>query len=295
MKHTRILFFIVLATAAAVYARTAQILYLTEPGTGFFDPAGTAGAVALLLFIAFCLVSAAVISSFTRRNPSGAPTHSVAAIIGAAALAIAGFYDAFFVNYVSGASIVILLTRICAVLSSLSLMLYIFRFFIPQLSKVSKMFYLPVLFFFMLKLISTFTVYSTVSVIADNVFHIAFLCCAMIFALFFLKLENGIRPGHSAYRLFPLGAMTVILSACCVIPVIVAFVLGQQARIHTDPNALVFPAGVGVFAACYVLALYKKKNIIRRKRNTPRLESNTSYHEMSGQFVSGTGKHRRKK
>ncbi|MBR6693536.1 MAG: hypothetical protein IKL62_01115 [Clostridia bacterium] len=295
MKFTRIMFFLVLASAAAVYARTTQLLFLTEEKTGFFMHDGKTGAVALSVFIVLVIVSCAVMTLFTRRNPSGPPDDSIYPRIGAAALAVAALYEAFFVKYISDASIIILLTRISAVFAAFSLLLYILRYFIPALSKISKMVYLPVLVFFMLKLVLTFTVYSTVSVIADNIFHIAFLCVSLMFMLCWLKLENGIRPGRSAYRLFPLGTITFIVAACCVIPAIVVSVMGRPSLLHSDPNSLVFPAATAIFALLYVLSLYSKKNIVRRKRNTPRLESNTSYHEMSGQFVSGSGKRRRKR
>ena len=295
MKFTRIIFFFILAAAAAVYARTVQLIFLTEEKTGFFFPDGRRAAIALSVFIGLVIISCAVMTFFTRRNPAGPPDSAVFPKVGAVVLAIACVYDALFVKYVSGASFIILITRAGAVLAALSLLFYAARSYVPALSKVSKLFYLPILIFYVLKLVSTFTVYSTVSVIADNVFQIAFLCCALIFMLLMLKLENGIRPGRSAHRLFPFGVITFILGACLVVPAAAVTLLGRGALVHSDLHTLVFPAATAIFALGYTFSLYSKKNIVRRKRNTPRLESNTSYHEMSGQFVSGGSKRRRRK
>ncbi len=294
MKYTRIIFFLTLATLGSVYARTAQLLYLTEPKTGFFLPDSKTAAIALSAFMILATVCAAAMTCFTRRNPASTPDKALLPRIGAMALAIACLFEAAFVGYISNASIIILLTRVSAVAAAASLVLYVLRFYFPAVAKLSKMFYLPIIIFFALRLISTFTVYATVSVIADNVFHIAFMCCALIFSLCLVKLENGIMPGRSAYRLFPLGVATFILGACCSVPQTILLLLGKQHLVHSDSSSLLLPFATAIFALFYVLSLYSKKNIVRRKRNTPKLESNTSYHEMSGQFVSGTGKHRKK-
>ncbi len=294
MKFTRILFFLTLASLATVYARTAQLLYLTEPKTGFFLTDSKPAAIALSAFIAIAVVLSAVMTCFTRRNPAGAPDKALPPRIGAMVLAFACLYEAVFIDYLSSASIVILLTRVSAVLAAASLALYIARFYSAAAAKISKFFYLPLLLFFAMRLVSTFTVYATVSVIADNVFHIAFMCCALVFTLCLLKLENGIMPGRSAYRLFPLGVATFMTGICCSIPQVALLILNKPQLIHSETHSLLLPFATAVFAICYTLSLYGKKNIIRRKRNTPKLESNTSYREMSGQFVSGTGKRRKK-
>lgn len=294
MKFSRIVFFLALASLSAIYARITQLLYLTEEKTGFFLPDNKTVAIALSAFIMVVICAAAIMTCFTRRNPAGAPDKSLLSRIGAAVLAVACLYEAIFVNYLSGATMVILLTRLSAVAASAALSLYVARFYVPAAQKLHKLFYLPILVFFVMKLICTFTVYATVSVIADNVFHIAFMCFALIFMLTLLKLENGIMFGRSAYRLFPLAAITFILGTCCSIPQAVLLVLGKSALVHIETDSLLLPAATAFFAMSYTLALYGKKNIVRRKRNTPKLESNTSYHEMSGQFVSGGGKHRKK-
>ncbi len=294
MKFSRIVFFLTLASLSAVYARIAQLLYLTEEKTGFFLPDSKTAAVALSAFIMIVICAAASMTCFTRRNPAGAPDKALLPRIGAAVLGLACLYEAAFVDYLSGATLVILLTRLSAVAAAASLALYIARFYVASLAKVHKLFYLPILIFFAMKLVCTFTVYATVSVIADNVFHIAFMCFALIFMLTLLKIENGIMFGRSAYRLFPLAAITFILGACCSVPQAALLALGKASLVHSEIDSLLLPAATAVFAMGYVLALYGKKNIVRRKRNTPRLESNTSYHEMSGQFVSGTGKSHKK-
>ncbi|MBQ8550595.1 MAG: hypothetical protein IJ426_04570 [Clostridia bacterium] len=295
MKFARIIFFLALSSLAAVYARAAQLLYLTEKNTGFFTPDGKTGAIALSVFIVLAVFCSAGISFFTRRNPAGPPDNAIAPKVGAGFLAVGCLFEAFFVDYVSSAGVLILLTRIMAVLAAVSLLAYILRGAVPALTKAPKMIYIPVLLFFAFKLVTTFTAYSAVSAIADNVFYIAFLCLALVFALLFLKLENGIRPGRSAYRLFPAAIAVYIIANCCFVPQIAAILIGKGDYVHSDPNTFVLPITVAVFSLCYVFSLYSKKNIIRRKRNTPRLESNTSYHEMSGQFVSGSDRQRRKK
>ncbi len=295
MKYTRIMFFLVLATVATAYARFAQLYYLTEPGTGFFKSDSNVIALALSVFIVLAAIACAVMTIFTRRKPAGTPEKSVAPRIGAVILAAASVADLYLVRYVSSAGFLIILTRIFAIISALSLLFYILRFYSKPINRISRLAYLPIVIFFALKLVTTFTVYAGISAISENVFYIAFLCCALVFMLYFLKLENEISSGRTAYRLFPLGVVTFIAGVLCCVPQAVLLLLGKETLIHNTLGTLIFPAATAVFALCYTLALYSKKNIVRHKRNTPKLEVDASYHELNSQFISGGGKHIDKK
>ena len=123
MKHTRIIFFYIVTALAAVYARTAQILYLTEEGSGFFTPDGRPSAVALTIFIVLAVAAACFVSFLSKRTPKKPPEESVAVTVAHIVLAVACLFEALVVRYTTGAVIFVLVTRVFALLSALCLII----------------------------------------------------------------------------------------------------------------------------------------------------------------------------
>ena len=287
MRYTRIVLFYVLCAVAVVYARLAQMQYLTEPVSGFFTADGTVAAFLLVGFMVLALGALVVLSLMTRRAPSVAPATSVILSVSALVLAVAVLYDVAFVSYITNALAFVMLTKLCGLLSAAALMLYALQNKISVLSRVSVMVYISLPLFFMFKLVSVFTVYATVSVIASNVITIAFLCSALLFFLYFVKIENSVMAGRSSYTIFPVGMVASIVSLCCVIPQVVLFCIGKSALVHDDPHGMVLALAFAFFCCVYIFSLYSRKNLVHHKRKTHPLAVDTTYHDMSSDFYSG--------
>lgn len=269
-----------------VYVRTAQLLYLTDAESGFFTADSKAIAAVLSLFMVVATSISVGLSTQTRRTAQGAPKKSVVLSASAFCLSFAMLYDVLFVEYVTNQTLFIMLTDLFGILSSLALLLFAIRPYIKVFDKINKLVYIVLPLFFMFKLITVFTVYATVSVIAANVVTLLFLCAALLFFLFLLKLECGIAAGRSACALFPISIASSIISACAFIPQIVLLATDNRHLLHDDPHSIVLAACFTLFCCTYMFSLFCKKNIVKNHRGTKRLAVDTTYTEMSSQFVS---------
>ena len=287
MRYTRIVLFYVLCALAVVYARLAQMQYLTEPGSGFFTADGTIAAFLLVGFMVLALGALVVLSLMTRRAPSAAPAGSTLLSISAIVLSVAVLYDVTFVSYITNAFLFVALTKLCGLVSAASLLFYALRSKFAFLNRVSSLVYISLPLFFMFKLISIFTVYATVSVIASNVVTIAFLCSALLFFLYFVKIENSVMAGRSSYAIFPVGMIASIISLCCFVPHVVLFYIGKGSLVHDNPHGMVLAAAFAFFCCVYIFSLYSRKNLVHHKRKTHPLAVDTTYHDMSSHFYSG--------
>lgn len=287
MKHTRIIFFYIVTALAAVYARTAQILYLTEEGSGFFTPDGRPAAIVLTIFIVLAVAAACFVSFLSKRTPKKPPEESVAVTVAHIVLAVACLFEALVVRYTTGAVIFVMVTRVLALLSALCLLIKAFgRFLKLGASAIKLTLVLPVAFLLM-KTVSVFTVYASVSVIATNVFYLAFLAGAVIYMLLLAKFENGIMPRRSSYALFPAMIFTTIAAACCVLPYIAVLFSGRTALLHDSPENFVLCLAVAVFVNIYTFATYHRSNLLRRRVKTRRLQVEDTYTRLGNQFLIG--------
>ncbi len=256
MKHTRVVLFYIAAAVMAVYARCAQILYLTEETSGFFKSESHSLALALSVFIIMAALSAAAVAFFDERQPRRIDNPSPLLFWAGIPLAVAFLYEFLFVKYVTDNALFIILTNIFAVLSALSMILLPVQKIFPQYKKFFCVLYTFPLLFFLFKLICVFTVYSTVSVIASNVFYLAFLSAALVFFLLVAKLENGL-PVRSAL-LLPVGIICSIFSLCCFVPQIIAFALSAQSYVHDNIHGVFLCGAVAIYSTVYTFSLYKK-------------------------------------
>lgn len=291
MKHARIVLFYIIAAIAVLYARTAQLLYLTEADSGFFKSDNTLAATAVTAFMVLATAATGFIAMMSRRAPKGAPELSPPLMVGYFVLAMAFIYESFFVDYVTNATLFVLLTRFFAFASAVSCLLFAFRpLFGTSLGKKISILTLCPVFFFLFKLVSVFTVYATISVIVSNVFYLLFLCFALLFFLLFTKTECNIEPTRSMISIFPISLVTSIVSLCCVIPQCITLLLGKSNLVHDNPHDFVCCLAVAVFSIIYSMSLYSKKNLANRKRKTHPLKVGETYKDLSSQFYTDQDK-----
>ncbi len=255
MKHTRVVLFYVAAAIMAVYARCAQILYLTEEKSGFWKSESHTLAVALSVFIVLACAASAAVAFFDEKQPRKMDKPSLLLSLAGVPLALSFMYEFLFVEYVTDSILFVALTNIFAVLSAVSVIVLPLQNILPDYKKFFSLLYIFPLLFFLFKLICVFTVYSTVSVIASNVFYLAFLSSAVIFFLSVAKLENGI-PVRSAL-LLPIGIICSVLSLCCFIPQLIAFALSAENLVHDNIHGLFLCGATALYSMVYTFSLYK--------------------------------------
>ncbi|MBQ1230936.1 MAG: hypothetical protein IIW16_04500 [Clostridia bacterium] len=256
MKHTRVSLFYVAAAIMAVYARCAQILYLTEEKSGFFKSESHTLAVALTVFIVLAALCSAAVAFFDLRQPKREENPSALLSIAGIPLALSFLYEVLFMEYVTDSVIFVTLTNIFAVLSAVSFCIMPLKKVFHDYKKIFSLLYIFPLLFFLFKLICVFTVYSTVSVIASNVFYLAFLSSALLFFLYVAKLENGI-PLKSAL-LLPVGIICSMFALCCFVPQVIAFGMSAENLVHDNPHGLALCGATAIYSIVYTFSLYKK-------------------------------------
>ena len=289
MKHSKFLLFFIISAVLAVYARTAQILYLTEEKTGFFSADSALAALLLSVFIGICVASVAALAFFSRRTPKGAPRKTTSLCVLAGILSLSMLYESFFVSYISKATVLLLLTRLFAVLSATVFMLYALSPFMNEKKLPQIIFAVPV-FLLIFKTVCVFTVYATVSTIADNIFYLCFLCGAILCFLFFAKIENGVLIGKSSYYMLPSVSAFLIVSLCCFVPQLTALIFGGADKLHCDYRNFPFVIASTAFFAVYAHMLYKRDNLKMHKRRTRTLKGFGTYDDYDSQFVTDDGK-----
>lgn len=262
MKHAGIILFYVVAVIAAVYARTVQILYLTEENSGLFIPGAESAAIALAVFIVLAVAAACFISCLSARVPKGSPKGTPVISAAYVLFAAACLFECLCVDYYAASYFLAMLTRLFAALSSLCLLLGAFsKRFVSANGAVRTVLLVPVAFL-LLKLVSVFTAYAAVSVVASNVFYLAFLAGATVYMLLMAKFENGITPRRSSYSLLPATVFVTAAACCCVVPWIITAMLGRSELLHDRPDSLVLCAAFAVFANVYTFSVYRRENLL---------------------------------
>lgn len=286
MRFAKIILFYILTALAAVYARFAQMRYLTEERSGFFTADSKTAAYSLTGFMLAAVAVCVFISLMKRRTPVKAPSGGAVLSVGTATLAIGILYDVFAVEYITNAAVFVLLARICGLASVVVLSAAAVQPFAAA-KKLSPILWIFVPLFLMFKLISVFTVYAGISVIASNVMTVVFLCFALLFLLYVAKAENGIAEKKSIYLILPVGLASSIVAMCCFIPQTVLFIIGRGSLVHDDPCGMPLAAAYAVFACIYTFSLYSRKNLIHTQPHTKPLETERAYDDLRGDFYSG--------
>lgn len=242
---------LILLVPLTVAGRTVQLLYMTEPATGFFkqDMAGLGIAMGVVLGAA--LAAVLVLCRCLRPEARPRPERNIPLAVVSFLLAAVQLYEAA----------AVMLTDAGLGIGDVLHMLLLFgsiAFF--AMLGVSSISYLPLPHILTLlpvllwgfRLITAFTHYTGIASIAENILDIAMLC----FSLFFM-LEQGKflcgdekKPGR---WLLAGGVCTAVLCAAATLPRYILAICGQGSLIHDGamPNFtdLVLAVYIIVFAA----------------------------------------------
>lgn len=285
MKHTRIVLFYIIALAVSVYARVMGVLYLTEQKTGFFIKESRALAFLLCGVIAVALAASAIFSNFSKRTPKGAPQKSIALTVSGGLLSLSFLYEAVFAVQISSLPVFAVISKAFAALSFLGIALWLISFYIKKEIPAIKYFWLAPVGFFFFKIFGAFSVYSSLAIISDYVFHLLFLGGALIFFTLLANVENAYQTRNSSFRLFPAAVVVSISAALCFVPQIVLLVLGRGLS-HLPFSTLPLALSTFIFSLCYVFSVYKKTNIVRHHRKTRSLKVSETYDNLGDQFLT---------
>ena len=126
---------------------------------------------------------------------------------------------------------------------------------------------LIVLYFFM-RLVVSFSSYSSISNVSDNVFDIFMLCATLVFFLYFAKVYCLISPEKSCFRVLPISFLAFSFTALNTIPKLLLLCAGRPALDHDTPSCLITNIAMGVFIAVFTLRLFSKNNLPVKRRST---------------------------
>ena len=285
MKHTRIVLFYILALVVSVYARTVQVLYLTEPKTGFFMEGNRELAFLLCGVIALSVIASAVISNFSKRTPKGVPKKSPALTVSGVLLSLSFLYEAALGTALSSLHVFSVLCRVFAAISFFGTLLWVVSLYSSKTVPALKLFWLAPVGFLFFKIFGAFSLYSSLALIADYIFYLFFLCSTLSFFTLLANLENGYQARNSSFKLFPAAVCCSVGAALCFVPQFVLLLLGREPS-HLPLSTLPLTLAVFIFSLIYVFGVYKKNNIVRHHRKTHSLKVSETYDDLGDQFLT---------
>ncbi|MBQ7725971.1 MAG: hypothetical protein IJT66_02385 [Clostridia bacterium] len=259
MKHQRILLFFALALPASLLLRILQLLFAVDPVTGFYvREYRTAGIALTLVLFAICAVLV-FLCFFSFRNPATPPKKSLPLAVVSFLLAAATGFERF-----ANASVAGTLLWQKAVLTVFAVLTvgYLIGFGVGQLAS----FRLPPVTalipsgYFLIKIISTFTAVSSLSLISDNLFLLAAECTSLLFYLSFAKLYNGVNEERNFRSLLAWGLTSGVL---CLSQSLAHLFLAASATVqdnHSTPAANAFFLAAGLFALIFTLTHFSRRN-----------------------------------
>lgn len=287
MRYARIILFFVLAAVMSCYARTVQLLYLTDDKTGFFLADSRTIALLVSLFIFIVTAVAAGFSTQTRRSVRGAAKGNIYLTISSFLLSLALVYDVYFVEYQIPNRFAPLCTSLFGYISATVLIIFALSPYIRLFKQISKLIYIVLPVFFLFKLIAMFSQYATLSVVADNVIMLLALCATLMFFLFMLKLECKFLEGRNAAVFFPIAVVTSILSLVSSVPPCITLLVKDAEHLKPNQQSLVLMGAVFIFSTVYMFSVYnRRKTVIKKAGTTERLHIDQTYSQLNSQFIS---------
>ncbi len=237
-----------------VAGRTAQLWVMTEPATGFFQPAYAPLGIAMAVLLGLCLAGLLVLTRFLKEpyRPFGEKNIPLAAA--AFLMAAAQLYEA--------AAVMLSDTRVGLALVLQMLLLFGSVAFFAMLG-VSRLSYLPLphiltvlpVLLWVYKLVAAFMHYTGIANIAENILEIALLCFSLLFMLEQGKFLSGDRAKSGRWLLGG-GVCTALLCAAATLPRYILLLCGRGALIHDgalpNPSDLVLL----VYILTLLLCLY---------------------------------------
>lgn len=266
MKYRNILAFFLAALPVSIIIRLLQVLYVTEPVTGFVKK-GFEGVNALMVIIMVIAVSVTAILSFTAHRQPTKPTR-FNPLLAVASFALGGSmaYEIINETFVSAVRYwQIILLDIFGMLSVLFFIIYGIALFIrlplPRLLSL-----IPAVYCIM-RLICIFTTISSLTLVMDNVMILASYCAVLLFFTSFAKLYNGIDSEHNFRKLLASGLCSAVICFADSIPRVIIRITGNASALRHSASSTAAILLFGVFSLFFTLTFFSRRN--REENNKP--------------------------
>jgi len=266
MKHKYICFIMGFLSVCSVIARMLQLLFCTDPNTGFVYTGVVPKMCSFVFFICLFLVALFSIifpGFFSHRQPTDNPKHKEFPILTISSLFL-GFTSLIFgtISAVTSAS------GFTSVMGLLHLILSMFTAFFFLLEgargfsnvKVPKFLTISPVLYFTFLLIDTYISTTGLAAITENLLYLFFLCTALVFFILHGKLLSHIDFRKSARQIYPMGFLTFIMGAVCSVPEFILVLTGKAVYIHNGFSFKpFFILIVSLYSIIYTLLLYCKR------------------------------------
>ena len=262
---------------ATVIMRIVQLLYMVDTGTGFIKQPYKRISFDISVLIIFLIFALTFFSFYIRRSPVKMPRPNFVLGAVSAGLGLSILYEVFDMKYAERipAWQIVFLT-VFGLLSAVFFIVYgakgFFKFHLPRITYVLPCFY------WVAKIICTFSEISSIALITDNVFIIASYCAVLIFMLEFAKLANFIDVNKNYKKMFPAAICSILLSAVYCVPRVLITIFGKGNVLHQDVTPVISVFFTFLFILVFSYYHFGNKNLIKKK-----------HHRSSTKFMPGNG------
>ena len=258
MKHVKIFIFAALALVSAVTIRTIQLLFLTDSSTGFYktglESLGTALMVVLIGIIA---IASTLIFLFKPQPVSNKPSSM---LLGCSLLfvGIASIAEPF-INEASLSAVptAFLGVRMLLILAA-GVVFCWYAVAVLFSVKIRPALSIVLIISWVVRLMSSFTCFTKMSNISENLYDVLMLISTLVFLLLFGKNLCKISSTETNRRLISVGIAAVLFSAVSSIPAIIAKFANGFEFIHVPFDSPVTSLFMAFFMGVYIFELCKE-------------------------------------
>lgn len=259
MKYRNILAFFLAALPVSVIIRMLQVMYVTEPVTGFVRR-GFEGVNTVITVILVIAVFVTAILSFTaHRRPTKPPRSNPVLAVASFALSGCMAYEIINETFVSAVRYwQIILLDIFGMLAVLYFIIYgitlLAGFPLPRLISV-----IPAVYCIM-RLICIFTAISSLTLVMDNVMILASYCVVLLFFTSFAKLYNGIDNENNFRKLLASGLCSAVICFADSVPRVIIRITGNASVLRHSASSTAAILMFGVFSLVFTLTFFSQRN-----------------------------------
>ena len=245
------------ATLSGVAVRTAMLLFTIDSYNGFIKTEYASAAIAICVFLVTAAVVIFLTSFLVRTETEITPTISgIPFTVGAVALAVAAVYETFFSDLVPRQVGLQNTLQYITTIIAAGCLLYIAvckitgRVFPPYLS-------IGPIIYWMMRLVTVFTGFSTISTISDTLIETASMCFTLLVLLFYAKIECG-QPVKSYRIYYSIALVNGFICALGSIPRIIADIFAVEQAVHLNTIPTFTSLATGTFSVLFAYSLIKQ-------------------------------------
>lgn len=276
LKNKQIVKNFIWCTVTAVILRCFQLLVLTMENTGFFiREYSVLGKLSSFLILILC-VFPFMLSLNGKRQPSHPPAYHKPLCFAAYIVAAAVLIEVLTNGFAGTVPLfLVVLYRLSGILAAAVFVAYGCLGFVKKFNFLRGALILTVIFMFM-RLVISFSSYSSLAGITDSYFDIFMLCSYLCFFLFFAKTVCFVSIKKSCFNILPSAFLSIFFTAVNTIPRLLMYMFKKSALVHPTPTYLFTNIAIGVFIGLFAFYLFSKSNFRVKRHTTVILPENHS-------------------